>query len=310
MTAARMLSLMVLPALLLALPGCDAAKKALNKAAATKALPPLEVKDITEAEFPSFIRQKGRLNLILAYDVNGVETPEQTKERLAAEEFIKIAKEFSDVVSVGRIDNRLAKTLITSSPGTLRFELFREGSRVDATGDGRLVRVAEFRSILAKEAESLRSAQPAAPAVAGSNAPREMAEKEYDSFINNSQKLSVVVFHADWCGPCQKLKPVLEEVADSFPGVSEVGRFNVDHCRDLAARLNVSGIPDVRFYRGGKEVGRFTGYRADYAVRELFQQHTAGLKAPAAPASSAGPSGPGSMSRMTKGWVPPGMEKR
>ncbi|MFD0893210.1 thioredoxin family protein [Luteolibacter ambystomatis] len=312
MNRSRVLFLILLPAMLLALPGCDAAKKALGRAASTKAaLPPLEVKDITEEEFPAFIRQKGRLNLMLVYDLNGPETAAQTKERLAAEEFLKVARDFSDVVSVGRIDGRLSKTLATSyTPGTIRFELFREGSRVDDCSDGKLIMTSEFRSILAREAEVIRKNPPAAPAIPGSNPPRELAEKEFDSFTKDPNKLSVVVFHANWCGPCQKLKPVMAEVADSFPGVSEVGRFNVDNCRNLAGRLGVSSIPDVRFYRDGKEVGRFTGYRPDYAVRTLFQQHTVGLKAPVAPAPSKGSSGGGSMTRMTKDWVPPGMEKR
>ncbi|MGC4013122.1 MAG: thioredoxin family protein [Luteolibacter sp.] len=146
------------------------------------------------------------------------------------------------------------------------------------------------------------------PAVPGSNPPRELEAQEFDAFTGSSDKLSVVVFHADWCGPCKMLAPVVAGVADSFPGISQVGRFNVDHCRDLAARLKVSGIPDVRFYRGGKEVARFTGYRGDAEVRTFFAQHSAGLTAPAP--AAAGSSDAGSVTRMKKNWLPPGMEKR
>lgn len=313
MTLSRALSLVLLPVLLLALPGCDAAKRALDKAASSKdsSLPPLAIRDLNDSEVAAFIRQPGKVNVLFIYDFKSEGGLAQISEKNGVETLSKALREYADVISAGRIDRSSLKKIDAHvPPGKAICMPFRDGIMLGMDHKDDPLTADLLKKIIAPEAEALRKVQ-APSAAPGSNPPRELAERDFEGFTHNPDKLSVVVFHADWCGPCQKLKPVMADVADGFSGTSEVGRFNVDNCRDLAARLNVSSIPDVRFYRDGKEVGRFTGYQPDRAVRELFKQHTAGLKVPAAPAPAASSSsGPGSVTRMKKDWLPPGVEKR
>ncbi len=146
---------------------------------------------------------------------------------------------------------------------------------------------------------------PTGPAV------RDLAAEEFESFIASPGRLMVVDFHADWCGPCQTLGPVMERVAGEFPGKVYIGKINVDHAGDLPGKEGVSGIPDVRLYRDGKLVDKFVGSIDAGRIRELFEKHSAGIEA--APAGEAAPAAPEAepvIQPMKKDWLPPGIERR
>jgi thioredoxin len=69
----------------------------------------------------------------------------------------------------------------------------------------------------------------------------------------------IVDFYADWCGPCRKLTPELENFLKKVPNVV-VAKVNVDQNEDLATDHNVSGIPYVLLVIKGKKVSEFTGF--------------------------------------------------
>jgi thioredoxin 1 len=142
---------------------------------------------------------------------------------------------------------------------------------------------------------------------------QDVGSGDYDTFVATPDRLIVVDFHADWCGPCKMLGPVLEQVAGEFPGKVTIGKVNVDHAKDIARREGVSSIPDVRIYRDGKEVERFIGAVDAARIRELFRTHSDDLQVAkqekpgqiTSPEASQPPIQP-----MKKDWLPPGIEKR
>lgn len=71
-------------------------------------------------------------------------------------------------------------------------------------------------------------------------------------------KLVLMDFYADWCGPCQMMKPVMEEFEAAHPEV-EVKRVNIDDEEEMAERYGVSSIPCMVLERGGEEVAREVG---------------------------------------------------
>jgi len=150
----------------------------------------------------------------------------------------------------------------------------------------------------------------------GTGTPRELTEAEFPALVATPGKLVVAVFHADWCGPCQALKPEIATVAAEFPGVVTVGRFNVDNCHQVAAEKGVRGIPDVRFFRDGKQVGNFTGLIPIDMVRAKFKELSAGITPvvapPPAPTPEPAPGTPDKplMIREKKDALPPGMERQ
>jgi thioredoxin len=133
----------------------------------------------------------------------------------------------------------------------------------------------------------------------------------YDAFRLQTGKVVVIDFHADWCGPCRQLGPILDKIANEHGGKILIGKVNVDQNRELAAKEGVQGIPDVRIFRDGREVERFVGLPDESEVRRRLETHLKGLPdhSPttgepklATPQPSAQP--------MSKDWLPPGMQRR
>lgn len=84
-------------------------------------------------------------------------------------------------------------------------------------------------------------------------------EKEFVDFITNNPMV-VIDFTATWCGPCQRLAPLLEEMAvkNKDKGI-KFAKVDVDANRPIATEYNIKGIPDVRFFSGGKEFKKVVG---------------------------------------------------
>jgi thioredoxin 1 len=83
-------------------------------------------------------------------------------------------------------------------------------------------------------------------------------ETEWDSLISG-KKLVAADFWAPWCPYCMRLKPVFEMIASKYPDIMFV-KVNVDEQQDLASRYGIRGIPVIKFFCEGKEVGEIVGY--------------------------------------------------
>ncbi|MBO4379828.1 MAG: thioredoxin [Muribaculaceae bacterium] len=62
----------------------------------------------------------------------------------------------------------------------------------------------------------------------------------------------VVDFWAPWCGPCLRLGPTIEELAEEYAGRVEIGKYNVDDESDLANDFRVVSIPTLLFFKNGE----------------------------------------------------------
>ncbi|MEE9525851.1 MAG: thioredoxin [Candidatus Woesearchaeota archaeon] len=75
----------------------------------------------------------------------------------------------------------------------------------------------------------------------------------------SKEKLVVVDFWASWCVPCNMLAPVLEEVCNSYGDKVVLAKVNVDECPQTSNEFSVNAIPDVRLFKDGKVIDKFTG---------------------------------------------------
>lgn len=81
---------------------------------------------------------------------------------------------------------------------------------------------------------------------------------EWDSLVSGKQ-LVAADFWAPWCPYCRAFKPVFESVAPEHPDIKFV-KVNVDQMPDIASKYEIQGIPVVKFFCEGKEVGEVLGY--------------------------------------------------
>ena len=91
--------------------------------------------------------------------------------------------------------------------------------------------------------------------------------------VIESDKPVVVYFWAEWCGPCKKLSPILEEVAEELDGEVTIAKVNVDEERNLGAMFQIMSIPNVLIFNHGEKVDEFVGLRSkDDIVAQVKKQ--------------------------------------
>ena len=84
-----------------------------------------------------------------------------------------------------------------------------------------------------------------------------------------AQGKTLVDFYADWCGPCQMLSPIIEEIANECDDV-KVGKLNIDDARDIAIRYGVQSIPTLILFEDGEPVKTLVGYRPKDAILDIL----------------------------------------
>lgn len=102
---------------------------------------------------------------------------------------------------------------------------------------------------------------------------KKVTTETFRSDVIESDKPVVVDFWGEWCGPCKKLSPILEEVADELDGEVTIAKVNVDEERNLGAMFQIMSIPNVLIFNNGEKVDEFVGLRSkDDIVAQVKKQ--------------------------------------
>lgn len=84
-------------------------------------------------------------------------------------------------------------------------------------------------------------------------------------------KPMVIDFYATWCGPCKKIAPMIEELAEQYDGQIVVGKCDVDENDELAAKFGIRNIPTVLFFKGGELVDKHVGAATKSFFEDKFK---------------------------------------
>lgn len=105
----------------------------------------------------------------------------------------------------------------------------------------------------------------------------EVTDSTFQSKVldNHSDKVVLVDFWAEWCGPCKMLAPILESISNKLSDKIEVFKLNTDQNMETAQKYQISGIPCVVVFKKGAEVGRITGFKPEPAFETELSQYLA-----------------------------------
>ncbi len=94
-------------------------------------------------------------------------------------------------------------------------------------------------------------------------------ETNFKQKVLAAKETVLVDFYADWCGPCQALAPILEDVARETPN-AKVVKINVDDSPSLASRYDISSIPNLLVFKNGEVVDEHVGLASKATVQSLL----------------------------------------
>lgn len=86
----------------------------------------------------------------------------------------------------------------------------------------------------------------------------QITDQSFDALLKENEVV-VVDFWATWCGPCQMVGPIIEELAADYEGRATIGKCDVDANSELPAQFGVRNIPTILFFKKGELVNKLVG---------------------------------------------------
>ena len=88
---------------------------------------------------------------------------------------------------------------------------------------------------------------------------QEFTDANFQADVLDSDKLTVIDFWAEWCGPCRAIGPVIEELSKEYAGKANIGKVNVDNNPNVSMQYGITSIPAILFIKGGQVVDKQIG---------------------------------------------------
>lgn len=90
-----------------------------------------------------------------------------------------------------------------------------------------------------------------------------------------AQGVTLVDFHAHWCGPCRMLSPIVKELAEQLQGRMLVAKVDIDAAQKTTASLGISSVPTLIVFVDGKETKRVVGVKDLDYLKNLIEPYLA-----------------------------------
>ncbi len=92
----------------------------------------------------------------------------------------------------------------------------------------------------------------------------------WESEVMQSSDVVMVDFWAVWCGPCQMVAPIVEELAKEYAGKLKVMKLNTDEAPEVAGRYQIMSIPTILFFKNGQPVEKIVGARPKPQFKQII----------------------------------------
>jgi len=88
---------------------------------------------------------------------------------------------------------------------------------------------------------------------------KHVTDASFDSDVLQSDKLVLVDYWAEWCGPCKMIAPILDDLSKDYDGRLQITKMNVDENQAVPAKFGIRGIPTLMLFKGGELVATKVG---------------------------------------------------
>lgn len=100
----------------------------------------------------------------------------------------------------------------------------------------------------------------------------QFTDKNFETEVLKSDKPVLVDFWAVWCGPCQMMGPIIDELAEEVKEKYKIGKLNVDENRETASKYGVMSIPTLIIFKGGKVMKQLVGAQSKENLKEELER--------------------------------------
>ncbi len=100
----------------------------------------------------------------------------------------------------------------------------------------------------------------------------EVTDKNFQDAVLKSALTTLVDFWAPWCGPCRKISPVVEKLAEEYEGKAAFCKINVDEAPEVAIKYGIRSIPTLMVFKGGEKVNQVIGAVPESKIKAMLDE--------------------------------------
>jgi thioredoxin 1 len=100
-----------------------------------------------------------------------------------------------------------------------------------------------------------------------------LTDANFEQTLNTSAQPILVDFWAEWCGPCRRLAPTVDELATDYDGKLVVAKMNVDENPNTPMRFSIRGIPTLLLFKRGQIVEQVVGLADKESLKRMIDKH-------------------------------------
>ncbi|MEM1325422.1 MAG: thioredoxin [Bacteroidota bacterium] len=103
----------------------------------------------------------------------------------------------------------------------------------------------------------------------------EITDANFEQEVMNNDKVTVIDFWAEWCGPCRMVGPIIEELATEYDGKATIGKVNVDENPEVSLKYGIRSIPTILYIKNGEVVDKQVGLASKKALADKLEAQMA-----------------------------------